>query len=207
MSVSPNNFLLVGVGGQGTLLAADIVALVGLEQGYDVKKSEVHGMAQRGGSVISHVRWGERVRSALITPGAADFFVAFERLEALRFANMLRPDGALLINDYRISPVLVTSGLGSYPTQAEEDKAYADAGARRYYLPAIDLAKGLGNARVNNVVMLGALSVLVDVPEETWVGVIADRVPARFVEINERAFAEGRREMLERLELVGEHAS
>ena len=106
-----------------------------------------------------------------------------------------------------LSPVLVTSGMGTYPSQADEDAAYASSSARRYYLPAIDLAKALGNARVNNVVMLGALSALLDVPEAAWLGVIANRVPTRFVEINKRAFAEGRREMQERLELVGAGAS
>jgi len=119
------NFLLVGVGGQGTLLAADVVALVGMESGYDVKKSEVHGMAQRGGSVTSHVRWGERVYSPLIAPGEVDYFVAFERLEALRYVEMMRPRGVLLINDYRISPVTVSSGDSVYPTQGDEDAAYA----------------------------------------------------------------------------------
>ena len=197
------NFLLVGVGGQGTLLAADVVALVGMELGYDVKKSEVHGMAQRGGSVISHVRWGRRVYSALITPGEADYFLAFERLEALRYASMLRPEGILLINDYRISPVLVSSGMGTYPTQADEDKAYASMGSRRFYLSAMEIAKGLGNVRVNNVVMLGALSAVLHEPEEVWLGVISSRVPAQFVDINQQAFVEGRRGMLERLELAG----
>lgn len=197
--VTTRNFLLAGVGGQGTLLAADVVSLVGMAQGYDVKKSEVHGMAQRGGSVTSHVRWGERVYSPLITPGEVDFFVAFERLEGLRYASLLRPTGALLINDYRIAPVSVSSGNARYPSADDEERTYEGAIARRYLVPAMTLAGDLGNARVNNVVMLGALAALVDAPAESWESVIARRVPARFVEINRQAFAAGRDFLLRQL--------
>jgi indolepyruvate ferredoxin oxidoreductase beta subunit len=163
-----------------------------MAQGYDVKKSEVHGMAQRGGSVTSHVRWGERVYSPLITPGEVDFFVAFERLEGLRYANWLRSTGALLVNDYRIAPISVSSGNGRYPSSEDEDGTYEGAIARRYLVPAIAMAAEIGNARVNNVVMLGALSALIDVPAEVWEEVIARRVPARFVDVNRKAFAVGR---------------
>jgi indolepyruvate ferredoxin oxidoreductase beta subunit len=193
------NFLLAGVGGQGTLLAADVVSLVGMAQGYDVKKSEVHGMAQRGGSVTSHVRWGERVYSPLITPGEVDFFVAFERLEGLRYASLLRSTGALLVNDYRIAPISVSSGNGRYPSSEDEDGAYQGAIARRYLVPAMAMAGEIGNARVNNVIMLGALSALIDVPAERWEAVIAERVPARFVGLNRQAFAVGRDFLLRQL--------
>lgn len=202
-----HDFLLVGVGGQGTLLAADVVALVGMEMGCDVKKSEVHGMAQRGGSVTSHVRWGEHVHSPLISPGQVDFFVAFERLEALRHANMLRADGKALINDYRIVPVSVTTGNGRYPTEEDEARAYAAMASSPYYLPAIEIAERAGNPRVNNVVMLGALAVFLDVPEEVWQEVITRRVPQRFVAVNQRAFAEGRAEMMARLRAREHRAS
>jgi len=185
------NFVLAGVGGQGTLLAADVVALVGMAQGLDVKKSEVHGMAQRGGSVNSHVRWAPVVHSPLIAPGEVDFVVCFERLEALRYADLLRPGGVLLVNDYRISPVSVSSGNDVYPPQEAEDAAYA-GGIDRRYVPAIEIAQGLGNARVNNIVMLGALSTFMGVPENVWLDVIAGRVPERFVALNRDAFAAGR---------------
>jgi indolepyruvate ferredoxin oxidoreductase beta subunit len=193
------NFLLAGVGGQGTLLAADVVSLVGIAQGYDVKKSEVHGMAQRGGSVTSHVRWGERVHSPLITPGEVDFLVAFERLEGLRYASSLRSTGMLLVNDYRIAPISVSSGNGRYPSSEDEDSTYEGAVARRYLVPAIAMAGELGNARVNNVIMLGALSALIDAPAGSWEAVIARRVPARFVELNRQAFVVGRDFLLRQL--------
>jgi indolepyruvate ferredoxin oxidoreductase, beta subunit len=205
MSANAGSFLnvvLAGVGGQGTLLAADVVALVGLAQGLDVKKSEVHGMAQRGGSVTSHVRWGERVYSPLIAPGEVDLLIAFERLEALRYAGMLRPGGALLVNDYRIAPVSVTLGTDRYPAGDEEAAAFAGATVRRFVVPATRMAQDLGQARVNNVVMLGALSALLakppalrDVPEATWRDVIAGRVPERYVELNLQAFDAGRKYM------------
>ena len=191
------NFLLAGVGGQGTILAADVVALVGMNQGYDVKKSEVHGMAQRGGSVNSQVRWGERVASPLIAPGEVDYFVAFERLEGLRYANQLRPSGVLLVNDYRIAPIAVSSGDSRYPSAADEDATYEGAIGKRVLVPAIAIAQELGNARVNNVVLLGALSALMDLPFDAWCEVVCDRVPGRFVTINQRAFEAGRQFMFE----------
>ena len=189
---STTNFLLAGVGGQGILLAADVIALVGLENGLDVKKSEVHGMAQRGGSVTSHVRWGERVASPLITPGEVDYFLAFERLEALRYADQLRLGGTLLINDYRVVPVSVSSGNEVYPSVEDEEKAYSGAIGRRIYVPAMSLAQELGQARVNNVIMLGVLSALLDIPESIWLTVISARVPERYVVLNQRAFWAGR---------------
>jgi len=184
------NFVLAGVGGQGILLAADLVALAGLEMGLDVKKSEIHGMAQRGGSVSSQVRWGERVYSPLIVPGEVDYLLVFERLEALRYVDALRPGGKMLINDYRIAPVSVTSGTDLYPSAVDEEKAYADI--EHYYIPAMDIAQKIGNARANNVVLLGALSALLDVPEKVWLDAIALRVPERFVALNQKAFAVGR---------------
>jgi indolepyruvate ferredoxin oxidoreductase beta subunit len=186
------NFLLAGVGGQGILLAADVIALVGMEVGLDVKKSEVHGMAQRGGSVTSHVRWGQHVASPLIATGEVDFFLALERLEALRYAHLLRSGGTLLINDYRIVPVSVSSGDDLYPTDEDEQRAYQGLAGRCTYVPAMRLAQELGQPRVNNVVMLGALSALMGIPEPLWLGVVAARVPQRYVELNQRAFSSGR---------------
>jgi indolepyruvate ferredoxin oxidoreductase beta subunit len=193
------NFILAGVGGQGTLLAADIIGLVGLELGLEVKKSEVHGMAQRGGSVTSHVRWGERLHAPLIAPGEVDVLIAFERLEGLRYVELLRPQGVVLVNDYRIAPVGVSSGDDVYPSAEAEEAVYSAAGLRRILVPAMRLAEELGQARVNNVVMLGALAALLATPEgdtcrapvEVWSRVIAQRVPERFRALNERAFAAG----------------
>jgi indolepyruvate ferredoxin oxidoreductase beta subunit len=184
------NFLLVGVGGQGILVAADLVALAGLELGLDVKKSEIHGIAQRGGSVSSQVRWGQRVYSPLILPGEVDYLLAFERLEALRHLELLRPGAIVLCNDYRLAPASVTAGTEVYPTAAQEQEAYA--GIRRHYLPALRIAQELGSAQVSNVVLLGALSTFMEVPEQVWQRAIALRVPERLVALNQQAFAVGR---------------
>lgn len=190
------NFLLAGVGGQGTILASDILAAVGLRIGYDVKKSEVHGMAQRGGSVTSQVRWADKVYSPLIGLGEADFLLAFEKLEALRHIEMLRPGGTVLVNDYAIPPLSVSSGDDEYPDDARIEHILSAVTIRYYWVPAITLAESLGNTRVNNVVLLGALShFLPYVSLEVWVESVRERVPARFADLNERAFLAGRQAM------------
>ncbi len=186
------NFMLVGVGGQGTLLASGILAEVGLRAGYDVKKSEVHGMAQRGGAVSSSVRWGERVFSPLIAPGEVDVLIAFERVEALRHVDSLRPGGMLLVNDHAIVPVTVTSGDATYPSRAEIAAALQQVTTDLTFVPGVHIAAELGNARANNVVLLGVLSRRLGVAREIWEQVIADRVPPRYRELNLEAFARGR---------------
>ena len=187
------SFLLAGVGGQGTILASDILAAVGLRAGHDVKKSEVHGMAQRGGSVTTYVRWADTVHSPLIGPGEADYMLAFEKLEALRYVQMVRPGGVVLVNDYTISPLSVTSGNDSYPADQQVRATLAAATERIHFVPAMTLAEDLGNPRVNNVVLLGALShFLSEVPVEVWLQALRERVPAKLVELNERAFLLGR---------------
>ncbi len=190
------DFLLAGVGGQGTILASDVLAAVGLHTGHDVKKSEVHGMAQRGGSVTSHVRWGDKVYSPLVGRGEADFFLAFEKLEALRHIEMLRPGGIVLVNDYTIPPLSVSSGSDEYPDD-ERIRAILGAVTPNYYLvPGTTLAEELGNARVNNIVILGALShFLADVPPEAWLEAIRGRVPSRFLDLNQQAFLAGKETM------------
>jgi len=194
--MKPINFLLAGVGGQGTILASDVLAAIGLSIGQDVKKSEVHGMAQRGGSVTTFVRWGDKVYSPLIGPGEADFFLAFEKLEALRYAEMLRPGGIVLVNDYTIAPLSVSSGGDVYPDDERIKTVLGAATSSLYLVPATTLAESLGNARVNNVVLLGALAHLIpQAPEEAWLDAIRERVPARFVALNERAFAAGKQAM------------
>jgi len=190
------NFLLAGVGGQGTILASDVLAAVGLRSGQDVKKSEVHGMAQRGGSVTTYVRWGERVYSPLIGLGEADFFLAFEKLETLRYVEMLRPGGTVLVNDYTISPLSVSSGGDKYPDDRRIQSIIAAVTPHLHLVPATALAESLGNARVNNVVLLGALSYFIaDVSAALWVEAIRERVPQKFADLNERAFVLGREAM------------
>lgn len=181
------NFLLAGVGGQGVLVAADVVALMGLELGLDVKKSEVHGIAQRGGSVSSQVRWGRLVQSPLIRAGEVDYLIAFERLEALRYVDMLRPRAIALCSDYCAS---IVSGGRRYPTATDELEAYA--GTLRYDIPVTRIARELRSTRVSNSILLGALSACMEAPEDVWRRVIALRVPAPLVALNQEAFAAGR---------------
>lgn len=189
------DFLLVGVGGQGVLLASDILAEVGLKAGYDAKKSEVHGMAQRGGSVVSHVRWAEKVLSPLIGLGEVDYLLALEKLEALRYVEVLRPGGTVIVNDHRIPPVSVSSGSDEYPDDQKMWRVLSEVTDDVQLVPGVELAEELGNARASNVVMLGALSKFLDVGLDTWLEVIAERVPERYVELNRQAFLRGRTQL------------
>jgi indolepyruvate ferredoxin oxidoreductase beta subunit len=192
--MSGTNFILAGVGGQGTLLASNVVAQVGVEAGLDVKKAEVHGMAQRGGSVNSHVRWGEVIRSPLIAQGEVDYLVVFEKLEALRYLDMLRPGGTVLVGEMRIPPLSVSSGDDVYPEDERVRELIGERTDKLYLVPSIRLAEEAGNARAHNVVVLGALSTLIDgVAEDTWRQVIARWVPQRYLQVNMDAFAAGRK--------------
>ena len=184
---------LVGVGGQGTILASDILAQLGLKLGYDVKKAEVHGMSQRGGSVVSHVRWGRSVYSSIIPKGGADILVAFEKMEAVRYADLLRPEGMVIINDTAIEPLTVITGGGHYPEDSLIAQCFAAAGQRSYWIDGVGIATGLGNKNVANVVLLGALSDLVGLPEQQWDSVLAARVPPKHLDLNRQAFQAGRR--------------
>jgi indolepyruvate ferredoxin oxidoreductase beta subunit len=187
------SFLLAGVGGQGTILASNVLAEVALAMGFDIKKSEVHGMAQRGGSVSTHVRWNaDRVYSPLIGLGEADLLLAFERAEALRYAEYLRPGGCAIVNDYTLEPITVTSGGAHYPTEAELRAAYDSLTDCLALVRGSAIARELGNVRAANVVLLGALSTFVQVPRETWLQVIEARVPPKYVELNRQAFLRGR---------------
>ncbi len=190
--MNKSDFILVGVGGQGTLLASDVLALVGLEHGHDVKKSEVHGMAQRGGSVVSHVRWAERVRSPLIGKGEADYLLAFEKLEALRHLGFICTGGTVIVNDYAIPPVSVASNKDVYPDDQKVRAALRQATANHHLVPGMTTAEELGNPRISNIVLLGALSTLLDVPLATWEQVIGKRVPPKYLELNWQAFRRGR---------------
>jgi indolepyruvate ferredoxin oxidoreductase beta subunit len=186
------NFLITGVGGQGTVVASDILAAVGLAGGYDVKKSDVLGLAVRGGAVISHVRWGDCVSSPIVPEGKVDVLLAFEILEGLRWLDQLRPEGTILVNQQRIFPVMVSSGLAEYPTENATHAALQRAAQNVYLVPGLDIAQELGNTRALNVVLLGALSGLTDIAPETWVEVIKKRVPPKVVDLNVQAFWRGR---------------
>ena len=189
------NFLFVGVGGQGILTASDIAAEVGLEAGYDAKKSEVHGFSQRGGVVESHVRWGEKVAAPLAEKGTVDYLIATELLEAARWIDWLRPGGTALINNQRILPMSVTVGDAVYPSGEDILVAVRARTDDVTVTEGLVTAQRLGNPRLANTVLLGALSTRLDVPPETWLAVIEQRVPPRYVELNREAFWEGRRAM------------
>jgi indolepyruvate ferredoxin oxidoreductase beta subunit len=186
------DFMLAGVGGQGTILASNLLSDVGLAAGFDVKKSEVHGMAQRGGSVNTHVRWNrQQVRSPLIALGEADVLLAFERAEALRYAEFLRPGGTAIVNDHTIQPITVTMGGMHYPTDEELRQVYAALTPRLQIIPGAAIASELGNIRAANVVLMGGLSHALEVPDETWISAIEARVPERWRDLNRQAFRRG----------------
>lgn len=183
------NILLVGVGGQGTILASKILTHTAMAQGYEVKMSEIHGMAQRGGSVVTQVRMGENVYSPVIEPGEADFIVAFEQLEAYRWAHFLKKDGVMIVNTQKIVPLTVLIGAKTYP-----DSILTDLKSRieRYIeLDGLKLATEAGNAKATNVVLMGVLSKYMDFPENTWQDALAAKVPAKLLDLNKKAFALG----------------
>jgi indolepyruvate ferredoxin oxidoreductase beta subunit len=180
------NVFIAGVGGQGILLASEILSEVALSHGLDVKKSEVHGMAQRGGSVVSHVRFGRKVHSPVIAEGEADLLVSFEKMEALRWIHYLAPGGTVVVNDQEIVP----SGLEEYPPGlGDQIRARVPDSI---FVDALRLAEEAGHARAVNTVMLGAFSDYLDFPEDDWKGAIQARVPKRTVEVNLKAFELGR---------------
>ncbi len=185
------DFVLAGVGGQGTILASDILVEVGLESGYDVKKSEVHGMAQRGGSVESQVRWGEKVYSATVEKGEVEYLLGFEMLEAARWVDFLKPGGDAIVNRYRIPPPPVNMGVARYPDEAEIQALMLTRVGRLVWVDAADIAAELGNAALAGVVMLGLLAADMGMETDLWLGVIERLVPARFVELNREAFGRG----------------
>jgi indolepyruvate ferredoxin oxidoreductase, beta subunit len=195
------NFLLAGVGGQGTILASDVLVNVGLEAGFQAKQAEVHGMSQRGGSVTSHVRWGQVVHSPLIGAGEADVLLAFEKLEALRSLNAMRTDALVLVNTQVIVPLTVISGDQVYPDDTILRQAFASLTSHVEFINGEEIAGSLGNMKAANVVLLGALSALLErdgktgvaTDPELWLKVITARVPAKHVELNRRAFQAGRK--------------
>ena len=197
------DFMLVGVGGQGTLLASDVLAGAGLRAGFDVKKSEVHGMAQRGGSVTSHVRWGPEVHSPLVACGQADVILAFEKLEAARYAHYLRPGGHLVVNDHAIPPVAASTGRAVYPSDAQIVASLLAATPNVHLVPGMVLAQRAGAARTVNMVLIGVLSRFVALDLEHWLSALQERVPPRSVEVNRSAFVLGREATLSPLPVSG----
>lgn len=184
------NIIIVGVGGQGSLLASKILGDLLLREGYDVKVSEVHGMSQRGGSVITYVRFGDHVYSPVVDEGEADYIVSFEILETARWLAYLKPEGQIVTNTQQIDPMPVITGMAEYPAGLVE-KIRAQ-GVKLDAMDCLSLAKEAGSVKAVNIVLLGRLSHYFDIPEEKWQAVLTDNVPPKFLEINRKAFALGK---------------
>ena len=184
------NIMIVGVGGQGSLLASKILGRIFAEEGYDVKVSEVHGMSQRGGSVVTYVRCGDRVYSPIVTKGEADYIVSFEKLEAARYAECLKPDGKIVVNSQQIDPMPVITGAAEYPEGALD--ALREKGVSVDEIDALSLALEAGSSKCVNIVLMGRLSNYFDFSEEKWLAAIEDTVAPKFIELNKKVFTLGR---------------
>ena len=182
------NVMIVGVGGQGTLLTSRIIGKTALKAGYDVKLSEVHGMAQRGGSVVTFVRFDKKVYEPTVEEGNVDVLISFEKLEALRYAHFLKKDGVLIVNDCRIDPMTVVIGAKQYPENIIENLKKEHT---VYTIDGGKVAKELGNSKVLNSVVLGLSAKYIGFDEETWIDVLQNTVPPKTVEINTKAFKAG----------------
>jgi indolepyruvate ferredoxin oxidoreductase beta subunit len=185
------NFLFVGVGGQGVLTASDIAAQVGLDLGLDAKKSEVHGFAQRGGVVESHIRWAPSVGSPTCEKGTVDVLMAFELLEAARWVDWLKPGGAVIVNRQQITPMSVSVGDATYPSEEEILAALREQAGRVVVVDALPLAERAGNPRTVNTVLLAALASLLETNPEVWESAILRRVPEAYEAVNRTAFQLG----------------
>ena len=182
------NIMIVGVGGQGTLLTSRIIGKAALKMGYDVKISEVHGMAQRGGSVVTFVRFGEKVSEPVVEEGQADVIIAFERLEALRYAHFLKKDGVLVVNDCRIDPMTVVIGAKQYPSNIIEELMNTHT---VYSIDGQKIALELGNSKVLNSVVLGYAAPHIGFDKQVWLDTVSSTVPPKTVDINVKAFESG----------------
>ncbi len=183
--MATTNIMIVGVGGQGTLLASRILGNAVIRQGYDVKVSEVHGMSQRGGSVVTYVKYGDAVHSPIIDKGEADIILAFELLEAYRALPWLKKDGKMIVNDQKINPMPVITGAAAYP--ADIVKKLSDA-VSLTAVDALALAAEAGNIKAVNVVLIGVMAKNTVIPYEEWVETIKATVPAKFLDVNLKAF-------------------
>ncbi len=189
MSVDTKSMMIVGVGGQGTLLASKLLGRLLLGKGCDVKVSEVHGMSQRGGSVVTYVRWGDKVYSPIVGKGQADYIVSFELLEAARYTEYLKPGGKLITNIQQVNPMPVITGAAVYPENLVEK--LQSLGLDIDAIDAISLAEQAGSAKAVNLVLLGRLSQYFDFSQEEWMGAIEQSVPPKFLELNKKAFLLG----------------
>ncbi|MCM1326641.1 MAG: indolepyruvate oxidoreductase subunit beta [Lachnoclostridium sp.] len=183
------NIMIVGVGGQGTLLASKLLGRLLLGRGYDVKVSEVHGMSQRGGSVVTYVRWGDRVYSPIIDKGQADCILSFELLEAARYTEFLKPGGRVIVNTQQMNPMPVVAGAAVYPEALEEK--LKGLGINVDALDALTLAEEAGSSKAVNLVLMGRLAGYFDFTQEEWQIAIEQSVPPKFLEMNRKAFALG----------------
>ncbi|MBQ4545442.1 MAG: indolepyruvate oxidoreductase subunit beta [Oscillospiraceae bacterium] len=188
--MATKNVMIVGVGGQGSLLASKLLGRLLLTKGYDIKVSEVHGMSQRGGSVVTYVRYGDKVYSPIIDKGEADFIVSFELLEAARWTEFLKPGGKIIANTQQINPMPVITGAAEYP--AELDKKMLSAGIDLDAFDALKLAEEAGSSKAVNIVLMGRLSNYFDATVEEWMQAIEESVPEKFLDMNKKAFNLGR---------------
>lgn len=187
------NVLIVGVGGQGVLLASEVLSSAAVEAGFDAKKSEVHGMAQRGGVVSSHVRLGEKVHSPLIKEGDADVILAFEKAEAMRWVHFLRDGGTIIVNDYKLVPPIASMKGFDYP---DDPIGVVKRRVKNVKIvDAVKIAEDLGNPRLVNTILLGVLSVSLDIDEAVWEKVLRERVPKGTEDLNVKALKEGRKQV------------
>ena len=184
------NIMIVGVGGQGTLLASKLLGKILLKKGYDVKVSEVHGMSQRGGSVVTYVRYGDKVYSPVIDKGEADIILSFELLEAARWTEYLAADGRIIANIQQTNPMPVITGAAEYP--ADLDRKIKELGITAECFDALSLAVEAGSSKAVNLVLLGKLSNFFDFTDEEWLEAIEESVPPKFLEINKKAFMLGK---------------
>ena len=189
MSMETKNIMIVGVGGQGSLLASKLLGKLFLSRGYDVKVSEVHGMSQRGGSVVTYVRYGDKVYSPIIDKGQADFILSFELLEAARWTEYLKPGGRIVTNTQQINPMPVITGAAQYPQGLVEKMRQAGMDVDAF--DALSLAEEAGSAKAVNIVLLGRMSKSFDFSQAEWEQAIRESVPPKFLELNLRAFALG----------------
>lgn len=180
------NIMIVGVGGQGTLLASKLLGRVLCNEGYDVKVSEVHGMSQRGGSVVTYVRYGERVASPIVEIGEADYIISFEKLEAARYAPYLKKDGRIIVNTQEIDPMPVITGAAQYPSEILGE--LSEKGVSVDAFDALSLAEKAGSIKAVNIVLMGLFAKYVGIPEEKLISAIEDTVAERFIEMNKKAF-------------------